>query len=208
LPLAASASPAGPASPTPGAGRSSTPDPTASPVPTPTTEASFAAACLPLPHDDEELEAIMPATVGGRPLAIWSVHGERMVTCIQGGAEADVRALEAALADEDLGLDDLSVVIAGRSDTGADPPYFVFAYRLTGSAGSEFPDSIGLDYPDRADFRDAVIAGKDVIVGEPASMEQTDHARGRPYVWNSPTVHYLIITDDEAWAADALRQLR
>jgi hypothetical protein len=46
-----------------------------------------------------------------------------------------------------------------------------------------------------------------VLVGETVAMDQTEHTRGRPYVWNSPTVLYLIVTDDEAWASEVLRAL-
>ena len=51
------------------------------------------------------------------------------------------------------------------------------------------------------DTRETVIEGKTVLVGDTAAVEQTEHQRGRPYIWNSSTVHYVIVTDDEAWAA-------
>jgi hypothetical protein len=149
----------------------------------------------------------MPTSIAGRPLKIWSVRGELFVTCIQGGSAADIDELEASLAAEGLGLNDFSVVIAGRTDATTDPPYFIVAYQLAGHPGSEFPPSIGVDHPDAAAFRETQIDGKHVLVGEAAGLDQTEHVVGRPYVWNSPTTHYLIATDDEEWAAEALRSL-
>jgi len=131
-----------------------------------------------------------------------------MITCISGGTASDVADLAAALASDGLSLDDLSVVIAGRTDVATDPPYFIFAYNLVGHPASEFPPTIGVDHPDAVAFLEADIEGKRVLVGEMAGMDQSDHARGRPYVWNSPTMHYLIVTDDERWAAEALQALR
>ena len=183
------------------------PRPTAVP-PSSATGSSLPSACLPLAHDAPDLEKLLPTRIAGRPLEIWSVHGERMITCISGGTAADVADLAAALATEGLGLDDISVVIAGRADVATDPPYFILAYQLAGRPGSEFPSTTGVDYPDVVAFHEADIEGKHVLVGETAGMEQSEHARGRPYVWNSPTIHYLIVTDDERWAAEALRSLR
>jgi hypothetical protein len=130
-----------------------------------------------------------------------------MVMCVQGGGEADVTALTESLAEEGLALNDISVAVDGRSDTANDPPYLILAYELAGHPGEEWPDTIGLDNPAAAAFQEADIAGKHVLVGEEAAMEQTEHARGRPYVWNSPKVHYLIVTDDPSWAAEALGAL-
>ena len=165
-------------------------------------------ACLPLPHDAQDVENLVPTTIAGRPLAIWSVHGERMVSCITGGTSGDVADLAAALATEGLGLNDISVVIAGRAVVATDPPYFIFAYQLAGHPGSEFPSTTSVDNPDAVAFHEANIEGKHVLVGETAGMDQSEHARGKPYVWNSPTTHYLIVTDDERWAVEALRSLK
>jgi hypothetical protein len=183
------------------------PTPTVAP-PSSATGSNLPSACLPPPHDASDLEKLLPTRIAGRPLEIWSVHGERMITCISGGTPADVADLDAALASEGLGLDDISVVIAGRADVANDPPYFIFAYQLLGRPGSEFPSTTGVDFPDAAAFHEADIEGKYVLVGETAGMDQSEHARGRPYVWNGPTIHYLIVTDDERWAAEALRSLQ
>jgi len=163
--------------------------------------------CLPHPHVVREFEREMPEQIAGRPLEIWSVDGELLVLCFQQGSETDVKNFDAELATEGLTLGDLSMVIAGRSDHEADPPYFIFAYRLSGHRGDEWPATTGLDHPDEAAFGEADVGGKQVLVGELAAVEQSESARGRPYVWNSPTAHYLIVTDDEAWAAEALESI-
>jgi len=200
---AVAATPA-PAGATPAPSRS--PERSIAPVPSVSTS-DLPSACLPLPHDAPDVEPVVPATVAGRPLMIWSVHGERMVTCVGGGTASDVTDLAATLATEGLGLDDISVVIAGRSQD-ADPPYFVLAYKLDGHPGSEWPSTVGLDHRDAAAFHKADLGGKHVLVGETAAMDQSTHARGKPYVWDSPTVHYLIITDDAAWATEVLGKLK
>jgi hypothetical protein len=166
-------------------------------------------ACGPeIPHDAPDLEALLPTVVAGRTLSKESYHGRLLTLCVQGGTQSDVDELAALLAEEDLGLDDMSQATAGRSDTKTDPPYFVLAYRLTGHPGSEWPPRTGLDYPDLAAFQNATIAGKDVLVGDAAAIEQTAHALGQPYVWDSLTVHYLIVTDDPSWAEEVLRSLQ
>ena len=164
-------------------------------------------ACLPLPHDVPDMESLLPKQIAGRPMATWSVNGERMITCIRGGSASDVADFAEVLASEGLGLDDISVGIAGRSDVTSDPPYFVFAYRLNGHRGNEFPATTGVDHPDAAAFEEAQVGGKKVLVGDVAAFDQDEHARGRPYVWNSPAIHYLVVTDDDRWAAEALRLL-
>jgi hypothetical protein len=78
---------------------------------------------------------------------------------------------------------------------------------MTGQAGNQWPSTMGVDHADAAAFHDVVIEGKHVLVGEAAAIDQSEHMRGRPYVWDSPTTHYLIVTDDAAWAAEVLRSL-
>ncbi len=187
------------------------PLPSASPLvslPAPSVRASdFASNCLPLPHEAPDLEAALPKTIAGRPMSMESYHGRLMVICVKGGTAADVAEVANDLATEGLTLADVSVVVDGRADTQADPPYFIIAYRLAGHPGDDWPSTTGLDEPAAAAFRETDIEGKHVLVGEAAAVAQTEHVRGRPYVWDSPTVHYLIVTDDAAWAAEALRAI-
>ena len=165
------------------------------------------ASCLPLPHDAPDLEAMLPTMIAGRQLAIESYHGALMVTCVNGGTAADVEAFATAMATEGLTLDDISLAVAGRSDVNNDPPYLIFAYRITGHPGNEWPPATGLDHPEAAAFQPAETGGKQVLVGDAAAVDQTDHAHGFPTVWDSPTVHYLVVTDDTAWAEEALSAL-
>ena len=38
-------------------------------------------------------------------------------------------------------------------------------------------------------------------------LDQNEHQRGLPYLYDAGEVRYIIITDSESWATDALRQL-
>jgi hypothetical protein len=187
--------------------QTATPDPTAAAAPS-VTESNLPAACFPPPHDAPDLEAALPTKIAGRRLAVESYRGALLVTCVSGGTATDVADLAAALAAEGLSLDDISVADAGRSDLQNDPPYHILAYQMTGQPGNAWPPTTALDNPDAAAFREADIEGKHVLVGETAGVNQSEHVRGRPYVWDSPTVHYLIVTDEEAWAAEVLRSLK
>jgi hypothetical protein len=165
------------------------------------------ASCLPLPHDDPDLEAMLPTMIAGRLLAIESYHGALMVTCVNGGTAADVAEFATAMATEGLTLDDISLAVAGRSDVNKDPPYLIFAYSIIGHPGNEWPPATGLDHPEAAAFQPAEIGGKQVLAGDAAAVDQTDHVHGFPTVWDSPTIHYLVVTDDTAWAEEALSAL-
>lgn len=185
----------------------SSPAPTPTPTPSPELAPTIASACFPLPHQATDLEAQLPKTVAERALATWSVHGELMIRCISGGGDADVAAFRAVAAQEGLDPDALSIAIGGRSDVTGDPPYFVLAYRLTGHPPAEFPTGIGVDHPETGTWHEVKIGGKDVLVGEPSMIDQTEHARGRPFVWNGVSAHYVVVTDDDAWAKEVLTAL-
>lgn len=185
----------------------SSPAPTATPTSSPELAPTIAGACFPVPHEAADLEAQLPTTVAGRDLATWSVHGELLVRCINGGGDADVDVFRAAAAQDGLDIDGLSVAIGGRSDVTGDPPYFVLAYRLTGHAPAEFPRGIGVDRPETGTWHKVQIGGKDVFVGEPSMIDQTEHARGWPFVWDGASAHYLVVTDDDAWAKEVLTAL-
>ncbi|HKG56985.1 MAG TPA: hypothetical protein VKA85_07045, partial [Candidatus Limnocylindrales bacterium] len=51
-----------------------------------------------------------------------------------------------------------------------------------GRPNLRWPAWVGVDYADAAHFLEKKIAGKTVLVGDPASIDQTEHARGRPYL--------------------------
>ena len=56
-------------------------------------------------------------------------------------------------------------------------------------------------------FEARTIGGKEVFVGSPAMLRQSEHQRGTPYLYQTDDTMFLIITDDEAWAREALAAL-
>ena len=161
-------------------------------------------------HDAPALEATLPTRVGGRDLATWSVAGR----CWLEISIDDDAVIEEILADTDdpsaLDLSHLAQAVAGRRDTSADPPYFVFAANrpesddeinltlllLFGGAGFRDIES-GVDLND---YEAASIGGKEVHVGSIEMVRQNDHQRGRPYVYQTDDTMFLVLTDDDAWA--------
>jgi len=90
------------------------------------------------PHDDPELESMLPATVAGRSLERWSVRGERAYAV---GRSLDVREvadIEADLAAVGVALADVSHAIAGRARS-SDPPYLIDAWRFGERPATESP---------------------------------------------------------------------
>jgi hypothetical protein len=173
-----------------------------------------------LVHQAPEIEALLPDVVQDRPLTRWSVRGECWLelTISDAAARAQVVASATTPANPNP-IDPAQLVygVAGRSDTSADPPYFVYAavapqqddegslvlLLLLGGAG--YHDiAAGLD---PGNYEQRTIAGKPVYVGDPSMVDQTAHQQGRPYLYETSTHEFLVIADDEAWAADALAQL-
>jgi hypothetical protein len=185
--------------------------------PSPSTSAS-ACPVGSLPHQAPEIEALLPGIVAGRALSRWSVRGECWLELVvDPGAREELISQATTPANPDP-VDPLQLVygVAGRSDTSTDPPYFVFvAFRpeqpdailplllLLGSAG--YTDiAAGMDLQN---YRQETIGGKQVHTGTPAMISQNSHQRGRPYLYQTETHMFIVITDDDAWAADAMAQL-
>jgi hypothetical protein len=186
--------------------------------PSPSTSAS-ACPVGSLPHQAPEIEAILPGIVGGRALSRWSVRGRCWLelVMVDPGAREELISQATTPANPDP-VDPLQLVygVAGRTDTSTDPPYFVFvAFRpeqpdailplllLLGSAG--YTDiAAGMDLQN---YRQETIGGKQVYTGTPAMISQNSHQRGRPYLYQTETHMFLVLTDDDAWAADAIAQL-
>jgi hypothetical protein len=198
---------------------------TASPPPTaalaspsPTTCPTAAAAGL--QHQAPEIEAVLPATVAGHALARWSVRGECWLELAY-NTQTDIAAFLAAFttAANPNPNDPAQLVygVDGRSNTQTDPPYFVFAalrpqnsdeasaamYLLAGLATYQDPSTAG----DLTRYKQETIAGKKVYVGTLAMLAQSVHQRGKPYLYQTDQYTILVITDNDAWAADAIRQL-
>jgi hypothetical protein len=171
-------------------------------------------------HQAPELEATLPSRVAGRPLARWSVVGMCWLETILDGAVDPVEFLrEVDTADPARTIDPLHLryAVAGRSDVSHDPPYFVF-----GAARSQSDEEIqlallllfggaGFDDPavaaDLGGYEQRTIANRTVYVGTADMLHQTEHQRGRPYLYETDDGMYLIVTDDEDWALDAIKQL-
>jgi hypothetical protein len=136
------------------------------------------------------------------------------------GSPSDVDAFVAGIESEtgeEIDYDQLVYAVAGREDTVNDPPYLVLGLRqprddfhrelvdslFVTMAG--FTDPAGAGRVDR--YTDRSLGGKAVYVGTPEMLEQNDHQRGRPYVYEADDYTFLIVTDSDAWAGDAIRQL-
>jgi hypothetical protein len=211
------------ATPTPSPGATPTAVATASPTVAPSGSATADQRCLKsiagLPHQARELEALLPKTVAGRQLSVWSVRGRcwLITSGIPAAAIDELLTTVDKTADPPFDIDHLTYGIAGRSDTSKDPPYFVYAAARTDNAdeidlaswlmfgGATFKDPIGAG--NLALYDEQTIAGHEVWVGTEDMLGQSVHQRGRPYLYQNETTMYLVITDDEAWAADAIGQL-
>jgi hypothetical protein len=208
-------SPASVAPATPGgSSASSAPNatPTASPVSTPAASSPDPWASGP-PHGDTDLEARLPVSVGGRLLSHESYRGVVLFQGLMGLNDAEVAGVRAELAKQGLTIDDVSLAIDGRSQM-SDPPYFVNAIRFKGIPAADLkarlgldPGALSLDDPTAGTFTKATVGGKQVLMGSPAMINQTTHARGTPYVYSAGDIQFVVVTDDPKWAADALGQL-
>jgi len=166
------------------------------------------------PHDDPELEALLPATVAGRRLSSWSVSGWCLVE-VEYPGNRFARAAS-GISDAGIDVDELRMAITGRTDV-EDPPYFVWAVHkpssqdaqavafilLSGAMGALDPGQFATD----PSWEGATIGGKQVGVGSAQLIDQTEHQRGKPYIYETDTELFALIADDEDWAAEALRQL-
>ena len=204
------------------AGCSSGGQPGVSVAPSPTVDdATCASTAAPLQHQSPTIEALLPAKVLGRATYRWSVVGRcwlaLTVGAYPGGVDGFLASLQGSGSPIPLNLDHLVYGVDGRVDTTADPPYFVYAAArpqdpaevelamLLLFGGASFVDV--QTAPDLSQYDERTIAGKDVYVGTPAMVEQTSHQRGRPYLHETSDWMFLVISDSDAWATDALSQL-
>jgi hypothetical protein len=210
-----------------GASASSSPS-TSSPSPAQASSsaaASSGAACadpaeVARSHQAPEIEAILPATVQGRQLTRWSVRGRCWLQLAFGtSSQMDTFVAMFKTPTNPDPVDDTRLVygVAGRSDTSTDPPYFVFAAvrpedddetglalaLVFGLAG--FRDVAGAT--DLTHYKETTIAGKDVFLGTADMVDQDSHQRGKPYLYQDDRHMFVVITDDDAWAAEAIGKL-
>ena len=165
-------------------------------------------------HAAPDLEATLPETVAGRPQVRWSVVGESFWKII--GGDRVRSALVPELATLGLSPADIQLAVAGREDTSRDPPYIMWVLRFGDLKGAALegpiPSSIAMDVmhvdPNRGEnWRDDLLGGKKVRVGNSSMVSQDRHQRGLPYVYLTETCIYALISDDAAWAAEAIRSL-
>jgi hypothetical protein len=164
------------------------------------------------PHEASDLEAIVPARIGGRDLIVWSIRGETMMDLLDADpAAADQLTTELVASGHDL--NDFAQVIAGRADTDRDPPYFVYAFEIP-EGSSQTAELMALaavgfsSVPKDVDLETRTVGGKKVLVGSSDMVRQDEHQRGRPYVYEAtPDLTFFVITDDDAWAEEALAAL-
>ncbi len=159
------------------------------------------------PHQAPALEAQLPASVQGRPLTSWSVIGEEILDVL-GASSFERETLRSDLSRLGAVMDDFAYGVAGRSNTATDPPYFVFGLAIDGVDTSDIPREFMVSGagPDTS-WAEATLAGKQVRVGGSDLIDQDEHIRGDIYVYDTPDVRFIIVTDDVAWAEDALSQL-
>jgi hypothetical protein len=188
--------------------------------PTPTATACATGRDAASNHQAPEIEAVLPSSVAGRSLAKWSLRGRCWLE-VAFNESATIDALLAAAETPDdpkrIDVANLAYAVAGRSNTSSDPPFFVYA-----TARPQDEDEIALALylffggalfhdPEAASntslYETRTIAGRQVYVGTTDMLDQTEHQRGRPYLYETDQYLFLVITDEDAWAADAIEQL-
>jgi hypothetical protein len=122
-----------------------------------------------LPHDAPELEAVLPRSIQGRPIATWSMAGLSWPSYAADQppheAERLINEDVAAVGGNPINFDNLGIAIGGRTDTETDPPYFVWVAKRPVAeeeieltmflmfSGAGFVDPAGADDLDRYDKR-------------------------------------------------------
>jgi hypothetical protein len=158
-------------------------------------------------HQLPGLEAKLPDAVAGRPLAKWSLRG---ADYFAGTALSKDEIAEVAsdLATHGLGINDVGMAVAGRSDVAIDPPYFVHAFCFRTVPADTLHPGVGVQHPDAGSWTPVTFGRRDVSVGTEEMVDQTEHMAGRPYVYNVGDVRFVVTAGDESWAADAIAHLR
>lgn len=169
-------------------------------------------------HLAPELEALLPKQVAGRSLATWSLSGACWVAFAGPGGETLKGEVEALSSGPPIDLEQLAYAVAGRTNVESDPPYFVWA-ALRPNGDAENALAVALLFgtggfrghvSEAADLRNydrTTIGTKEVFVGSVEMIEQNDHLRGSPYLYQNDDYMFIVVTDDEDWAEEALAHL-
>jgi hypothetical protein len=185
--------------------------------PDPSGEASRCGRLGFLPHEAEELEPLLPVAIQGRDMATWSASGQCWLD-MAFPTEAGLIEISKIVEEWDVDVADLRMALAGRSDTATDPPYFVYVMSIPDDTdaydlatflllgmivGPENVDATISGF----DTETTTVGGREVYVNRTDVVPQNEHQRGRFYWYTTATHEYLVLTEDEAWAADAFSQL-
>ena len=143
----------------------------------------------------------------------WSAAG----WCLVGLSlpEPYLTQFKGAIESEHFDVALLQYAIEGRSVLD-DPPFFVHV--VPKSTDQETSDlrlfflerAIGVLDMSTFDLKalsPMTVGGKSVLVGPAALLQQFEHQRGGLYWYESSDYIFAVVTDDPAWAEDALRQL-
>ena len=72
-------------------------------------------------------------------------------------------------------------------------------------SGAGFVDPLSAADLDRYEKR--TIAGKTVAVGAAGLVAQNEHQRGLPYLYQTDDYLFIVVTEDDAWAEEAIAAL-
>lgn len=157
------------------------------------------------PHEAVDVEALLPAVVGSQQLIRWSADGRSYFEIVRSADPRNLSAIRGLLASRGQGRDDIIYAHAGRA-TLADAPFYVGAFRFRGVQASTMPLGFAIAPAPSNRWKMTNLSGRLVHVGTTEMVLQDQHVRGRPYVYNVGDIRFIVITDSEAWAADAVRQ--
>ena len=158
-----------------------------------------------------DIQTMLPVWVAGRPLLSYSHRGldylprwSRITEEQLRELEDDPHALDGSLPGG-AELDDIEFANAGRASPD-DPAHFVSALRFRGVPASALPVSLVVDHDvgtwEEARFGDRVVRG-----GTEEMLDQQGRP-GRPYVNDVGDVRFVVTTNEEAWAREAIARLR
>ena len=174
-------------------------------------------------HQAPDLEAALPAELGGRPMARWSLQGRIVFECMSDASPEELDEFFASLETPNdpakIDLDHIRYAVAGRSDVQADPPYIIFALdrpvdedeiylaslTMFQTANYLEPDPTVAGDLDR--YQELTLGGKSAFMGNEDMLKQDEHQRGRPVLYQTDAYMFMVITDDLDWADEALSKL-
>jgi hypothetical protein len=123
----------------------------------------------PAAHEDPELEALFPKTVGGQPLTLQSMSGSEVFSSDTDGAEEILAQLSA----DGKTMDDLSFASGATADFSA----FIYAIRIAGGDATKYLPILLASTEADAQQAPGQVAGKNVTVLTTSSGAQHVYPR-------------------------------